>query len=154
MIVRLCDKIHELVHQKSLSEFIYCHSCTSCVCPYHNLPLIPALGKATITHIFTSYFSEMHYNIFHQFVPQLYSLPFSVELTNLQFMCISCFFCDTYMAIPPHYSWPFPCCMWVNELIHVGHFVRFITGCSTPIENTSNLVNIIVKWSEEKQILH
>lgn len=88
----------------------------------------------------------MQYSIFHLSVLQSYSLPFSVELTNLQFICISCFLCDTYMPIPSQYSWPFPCCMWFISLRHVGHFIRFPTGGSTPIENTLYWVNITVKW--------
>jgi len=124
------------------------------VCPYRHLPLIPALGKATITHIFTSYFSEMHYNIFHLSVPQSYSLPFFVELINLQFICISSFLCETYMPIPSQYLWPFPCCMWFISLRHARHFIRFLLGGSTPIENTLYWVNITVKWRAGKKKLH
>ena len=88
-IFRLYGKIREPVHQKRLSAFIYCHNITSCMCPYQHLTLIPALGEATITHIFTSYFSEMHYNIFHLFVLQ------------------SAFFCVVYQpSIYIHFLFP------------------------------------------------
>jgi hypothetical protein len=129
----LRGKLYVLVCQKRSSTFIYCYSFTFCMCPYQNLPLIPALSKFVLAHIFTSYFSDMHFNIFHQFIPQSHNFPFSVELTDLQFICISCFVCETYMTIPSQYS------------RHIGQFVQFLTIGYTSVENTLNFVNITVK---------